>query len=402
MNATDFSTVSSAADFGIASPSKQGSNPGIWGSKIQSGAFQIASYLTDPICKAHEFFRRVAVVDTLNPTSRKIENLGRKVLLVSGLIGYALLAMVATVPGVAIRALAANLQKEPFLYSKGESPQKTLPGDRTFSLLSWNICCVGAGYSISDGGVVPWSFRIDEIVKKIIEKDADVNCIYETFDSHSGFAICEKLKQNGYANVYFNIGPQALGTSSGILVASKYAIKNPEFTLFPKETLVGRTKLAAKGVFSFDLESKGSRFATIHCTHLQHSEEPEFPTSEEAAARRMQMQLILEKIEKVKGRCAIVTGDLNLDDEEYRASFWQHRFVKGDAFGSERTWGGDAFCAKLVGKRVSGPLNLDHTMLLKGTARSIHTSLVETGYDPERYKKGALSDHEGLFSRVSL
>lgn len=410
MNAIDLSAVSAAADFGIASPPLSESSPDIWSARIQSAAFQIASYLTDPICKSHEFFRRLSVVDSLNPTSRKIENLGRKFLLVSGLIIYALVAMVATVPGIALRALAANLQKEPFLYSKGDCPQKTLPDDRTFSLLSWNICCVGAGYSISDGGVVPWPSRIDDIVKKIIEKDADVNCIYETLDSKSGFTICEKLKQNGYANVYFNIGPQAIGVSSGILVASKYAIKNPEFTLFPKDSLVGRTKHAAKGVFAFDLESSGHCFAKIYSTHLQHSEEPEFPTPEEVEARKKQMQLILEKVEKVKGRCAIVTGDLNLDDQEYRASFWQHRFVKGAAFGSERTrertqeytWGGDAFCAELVGKRVSAPLNLDHTLVLQGTARSIRTSLVETGYDSSFFKKEALSDHAGLLSQISL
>lgn len=403
MNATDLSAISSQADFGIASAPRSESYPDIWSARIQSAAFQIASYLTDPICKAHECFRRFSVVDSLNPTSTKIENFGRKFLLVSGLIGYALLATVATVPGIALRALAANSQKEPFLYYRGERAQKTLPDDRTFSLLSWNICCVGAGYSISDGGVVPWSFRIDDIARKILEKDADVNCIYETYDSKSGFYLAETLKRNGYAHVYFNIGPQALGVSSGILVASKYAIKNPEFTEFPKDTLVGRTKHAAKGVFAFDLESRGHCFAKIYSTHLQHSEEPEFPTPEEVEGRRRQMELILEKVEKIKDRCTIVTGDLNLDDQEYRSSFWRDRFEKGDLFSLERTWGGDAFCARLVGnKRISAPLNLDHTMVVKGTARSLRTSLVETGYDPEVFKKEALSDHAGLFSQIAL
>jgi endonuclease/exonuclease/phosphatase family metal-dependent hydrolase len=185
------------------------------------------------------------------------------------------------------------------------------------------------------------------------------------------------------------------------LEASKYNIKNLEFSPFPQDTLVGRTKYAAKGVFAFDLESRGEHFARVYSTHLQHSEEPAFPTSEEVEARKRQMQIILDKVNTVRDRCLVVTGDLNLDDDEYRASSWCHRFQKGDLFGAlDKTWGGDEFCARMVGKQVSGPLNLDHTMVVNGTVRSISTSLVETGYDPTTFKEGALSDHAGLLSRI--
>ena len=369
--------------------------------EVATGAFRTASYLTDPICKSHEFYRRLYVVEELNPTSSKVVNLVRKFFLFAGLLGYAFLATFATLPGIALRFLASHSQKVPFLYSQGESPIKTLSNDRTFSLLSWNICCAIGGYAISDGGVVPWPFRIDDIIDKIVEKDADVNCIYETHDTESAFYICEKLQQKGYAHFYFNIGPMAVGVSSGILVASKYEIKNPEFTLFPQDSLVGRTKYAAKGVFAFDLTSGGNPFATVLTSHLQHSEEPEFPTAEEIEARRKQMNIIVEKAEGVKDRCVVVTGDLNLDDNEYRASTWHTRFQKGDQFAG-KTWGGDAFCAHMVGKQISVPLNLDHTMILSGTTRSISTTLVETGFDGALFKKEALSDHAGLFSWIAV
>lgn len=231
-----------------------------------------------------------------------------------------------------------------------------------------------------------------------------VNCLYETFDVNAAFHICEQLKQRGYNDFYFNIGPKAVGVSSGILIGSKYKIHNPAFSPFPQDSLVGRTKNAAKGVFSFDLQGRrGENFARIYATHLQHSEEPAFPTAEEVEARRKQMQIIVDKIDVVRDRCIVVTGDLNLDDEEYRDSSWQDRFQKGDPFGDGlKTWGGDEFCARLVGKRVSGPLNLDHTMVLNGTAHSIETSLVETGYDPAVFKEGVLSDHDGLFSTITV
>lgn len=371
-------------------------------SKVALGVFRAGSYFTDPICKVHECFRRIQIVDALNPDGTTLSNLSQKIALCFSMLGWLSLSLFTTLPGIALRVLGSLLLKNAFFYQKGDSPDKLLPPDRSFSLLSWNICGINGGFSISDGGVLPWAFRIDDNINKIIEKNADVNCLYEIFDVNTAVYISEKLKQNGYNHFYFNIGPKAVGVTSGILVASKYRINNPEFTLFPLDTLVGRTKNAAKGVFAFDLESQNHTFARVYSTHLQHSAEPQFPQPEEVEARKRQMQIIIDKINTVRDRCIIVTGDLNLDDEEYRASFWQGRFHKGDHFEGRKTWGGDAFCAQLVGQKVSGPLNLDHTMVLRDTARSIHTTLVETGFDATTFKADALSDHEGIFSLIHV
>ncbi len=372
-------------------------------SRVESAFFRAASYLTDPICKSHEFFRRLHVVEELNPAGSSGSILAKKILLFLGIIGAGLLALVTTLPGIALRWVASYLQKEPFIYVRGKGSEKTLPKGRTFSLLSWNICCVGGGFAISDGGVLPWAFRIDGIIDKIVEKDADVNCIYETFDTRSAFTICERLQKNGYAHFYFNIGPKAIGVSSGILIASKYNIQNPEFSPFSQDALVGRTKFAEKGVFAFDLQSDGKSFARIHATHLQHSEECVYPTEEEKGAREKQLALILKNAKGVKGKGIIVTGDLNLDDDEWNSSAWKTRFKKGNGYQDpDRTWGGDDFCARLVGKRISPPLNLDHTMIMSGTAQAIHTTLVETNFNAERLRKEALSDHAGLFSEIAV
>lgn len=366
-------------------------------------AFRTASYCTDPICKAHELYRRIAVVEALNPAAGEISHLISKILLSAELVGWACISLFTTALGVVLREVGSHLQTSPFICEKGEAEEKILPAGRSFSLFSWNVCCVGAGYTISDGGVMPWSFRIDKIAREILKQDADINCLYETFDMQSGMYLSEKLKQQGYSHIYFNIGPRAVGVSSGIFVASKYEIKAPEFIPFSQDALVGRTKNATKGVFSFDVVSNGESFARIYTTHLQHSEEPEFPTREEVEARKKEMQVIIDKVNGVRDRCIIVTGDLNLDDAEYQASSWAPLFQKGDAFGShEKTWDGDEFCARMVGKRISGPLNLDHTMVVNGTARSLNTSLIPTGYDPKIFSEKATSDHKGLFSQIAL
>lgn len=368
--------------------------------KIAGYLFQAASYASDPLCYVHQSFREICVVDSVNPHSSYFANLVRKVALFIGIVGWVSLAFVTSLPGVALRFLGKQLQKVPYLYEQTSPLGKVLPPDRSFSLLSWNVCGIPGGLSISDGGVLHWQHRIDAVVAKIVEKDADVNCLYEVFDTQMAFYISEALKKRGYTDFYFNMEPRGVGLSAGIFVASKYTIKNPQFTLFPQDSLVGRTKFASKGVFQVDLESRGAIFSSVFATHMQHSEEPEFPSAEEVAARKKQMQIIVDKVNRLRDRCVVVAGDWNLDDKEYAAASWRPLFQKGGPGIAEKTWGGDEFCAKLSGRRPSGPLNLDYTVLLRGTARSIMTSLVETGFDHTVFKREALSDHAGQFSQV--
>lgn len=359
--------------------------------------FQAASYLTDPICKSHEYFRWICLVDPMYPKESPLMRAARKGALVMGLIGWAGLACLTTLPGIALRYIANRLSDAPYTYLKGNDAEKVLPLNGTFTLLSWNICGVSAGYSISDGGVYPWQYRINALTNKILEKDADIVCLYEVFDINTSMALYERMKEKGYVHFYFNMGPMAVGVNSGLFVASKYRIENPEFTRFPVESLVGRTKNCSKGVFAFGLP-----FARIFTTHPQNSEEPAFPTPEEIEGRRQQMELIDRKVAKVRDRCVIVTGDLNLDDDEYHRSSWSSRYIKGDIASDKKTWGGDQFCAELVEQKVSDPLNLDHTLLVKNSAQSIENELVETGYDPQKFSLSALSDHEGILSTITL
>jgi endonuclease/exonuclease/phosphatase family metal-dependent hydrolase len=332
----------------------------------------------------------------LNPTASKTSNWARKFFIGMGIIANSSLSVGTALPGAVLRGIVSHLEKEPFIYYQGKLPDKTLKED--FSLLSWNICCVGGGYSISDGGVMPWAFRIDNIVTKIVEKDPDILTLYEVMDIAAGFYLYEKLQEE-YAHFYFNIGPRAIGPSSGIFVASKLKITNPEFTPFPKQMLVGRAKISEKGVFFFEIEEKKIK---IYATHLQHSEQPQYPTEEEIQAREAEMNLIIQKVGQETDN-VIVTGDLNLDNTEYDKSSWIGTFqdVPFDENDS-RTWGGDEFCAEMVGKKVSGPLNLDYTLITKKSEVKGITSLVETGYDDTTFTIDALSDHRGLLSRFTM
>jgi endonuclease/exonuclease/phosphatase family metal-dependent hydrolase len=362
--------------------------------------FQVASYLTEPVCQCRELFYRIQVVEYLNPEDWKISNVVRQAFLFMGLATCAALAVFATLPGIALRSLASRFQEHPYIYSVGDAAEKDLPDNHTFSLLAWNICGIYAGYCITDGGVVPLPYRIDAIINKIVEADADVVCLYEVFDVNSAYYISQKLKQEGYVHFFFNVGPKAFGVSSGTMVASKYHVKNPEFTPYSQDLLVGRTKNASKGIFSFDLQSQEKSFARVYALHLQHSEECVSPTEEEVESRKKQMEVVMKKIEAVKeDLCLVAAGDFNLDQNECDNSFWRKFFIGDDI---KETWGGSILCSSLMDYKPCPPLKLDYVLVVKETAESITSTPIKTGYDAKKYTWEALSDHDGIRSEIKV
>lgn len=134
---------------------------------------------------------------------------------------------------------------------------------------------------------------------------------------------------------------------------------------------------------------------------LQHSEEPQYATDEEVQARKEEMDLIMEKVDQEIGN-VIVAGDLNLDNKEYAQSSWVEKFQEiSFSENNAKTWGGDAFCADMVGKRASAPLNLDYTLITKKSALNGKTALITTAYNNTIFTINALSDHRGLFSVIA-
>ncbi|MBM3193925.1 MAG: hypothetical protein FJZ59_06830 [Chlamydiae bacterium] len=351
--------------------------------------FQIGAYLTDPICKAHEFYAIASVT----------EKTVFKIVFIITAVALLALSLVTTIPGALFRFLANRIERNPFICWQGKEA-KRIGEDKKFTISSWNICCMVAGFSIGEN-LMPWAYRIDKIIGDIVGKGADVNCLYETFDATAAFYIKERLRKHGYNHFYFNIGSRAFGVSSGIMIASKYKVEDPEFTIFPKKSLLGATKFSSKGVFGFTLTSRNRPFARIHATHLQHSEVAQAPTIDEKRAREVQMNLISQKVQaylkKYPNICSVVTGDLNLDDREFRELHLEDMYDKGDIVGPE-TFGGNV-------SQQTGPLNLDHTMALRGSLQSINSVVDDTNdYNPiDLQGEGhAPSDHKLLFTEIVL
>ncbi len=385
--------------------------------------FQIASYLSEPVCQVRELYYSLWTIDELYKDEHKALLVFRKCVAVIGMLLCAIVTPITAPVGIALRAATAAAQTTPFIYSRDEAHRKPVSNEQRPSLLSWNVCCTPAGYEVTSGGVGPFDgncqrdengnllSRVEMIVRTIIREDADTVCLYEAFDERAARYIADRLHQAGYLNCFRNIGPHGVGPNSGTLVATRFEAIDPRFTRFPLDTLVGTTKYAAKGVFQFKIGTDPARpQAQIYATHLQHSRVPSDPQPVEQDFRWKQMCLIKGLIEKAQEPPSLpifVTGDLNMDDEEYNKSDWASDFYKPDQPKEEKTWLGEKWGSDLEGGRASPPCNLDYTMLYtKGGLRSeqvnLLTTLIDTGFEHTKFRREALSDHRGLKSHFSV
>ncbi len=367
---------------------------------------KLASYLTDPVCKVRESFYTFYILDKIcTTTAQKVMKI---VTLVLALIVYTVLTPFTAPLGIVLRGLVATFESKPFIYWKRAGEGKKL--DTEIAVLLHNVCWMPAGYSITDGQVVPPSHkqRMQDTVNKIKSLNPDIVCLCEVPDILDASELSHKLPD--YPFVIPVAGVRAVGPSSMLFVASKYEIAEDsiEFIPFAKGTeLTGRAKHSEKGFLSFDLKEKE---VTVISTHLQHSEIPAKPQQDaaldEPKARALQMQRIARKIrEKVEqGKKVIFMGDLNQDEDELKAFLKEHQveFLKRDKNVEKvPTWDGDKWCAELMGKQASGPMVLDYTFVA-GENVDITTEVLPVGYSGTEFKPDALSDHKMLLSTITV
>ncbi len=406
MSVSDISVFPEAS---LPAAVSSGTSSAEWGTEAKMVALKVASYLYEPICKVRECFYTFYILDkTCKETSQKVM---RAAALVLGIVAYSLLSPLTSPFGAAIRGMVAAFESKPYVYLQRSEKGKSLPDDHKITLVSHNQCYMPGGYSITDGQVTPPSDseRMNSNIQKIKELDPDIVCLYEVPDVCDADSISSRLPDHPF--IIPVAGMRAIGPSSGMYIASKYEIVKDsiEFVPFVKGVeLTGRGQFSEKGFLSFDVKSRGgaSPFATVISTHLQHSEIPEIPEDEERRARFAQMMKIAKQIQAKmeQGKAVIFTGDLNQDENEMKAFLDRSRidWLRRDpTVQGMPTWGGDKWCADLMGKPASGSLVLDYT-LIAGKTASISTKIIENGYSGLEFRPNATSDHNLLFSTVTL
>ncbi len=275
---------------------------------------------------------------------------------------------------------------------------------RLFTLLTLNICMHHGDQSLIFGGVRSWSERIDRLLMLIESKDADVICLQEVFDRHGGEALYEGLK-DFYSYFYLDIGPnhfgfnpETMGLSSGLFVASKYPLSEPQFIPYENDE-----PHMTRGFFSFKVVHHGDILGRVITTHL----EP-FDSLDTRSRRLSEIEQIIDFIQVEEGYPLILCGDLNIplgNNEEAHRLAREHFYDTYSEQIEEVTFENRTYVDYTQYYFNETPFEpfpklLDYILLARNDMEDFGVKTVVVQTNDLESPVEALSDHHGLFAEV--
>ncbi|MFA6118633.1 MAG: endonuclease/exonuclease/phosphatase family protein [Parachlamydiales bacterium] len=338
-------------------------------------------------------------------TTQKVLSTTKSVFTTLGLLPFALGGLIL---GQVCHFSAFLLSTTPYIHLKNEANLKPL--DKLCSLLQLNCCLTAGGFSKLFGGtVIPNDERVSKIAEMIKQNDPDLVCLQEVSDIKDAFKLYNELS-NKYGDFYFNIGstPFILQNNSGLFVASKTALENPQVHSF--SDISGTESMANKCFFIFS--TNNANFVT---THLSPSHDDLNPTNQESHVREEEQQrirLASKQRSSDNKKPTYVSGDFNINwnSDQYQKGLL---FAEGkDYYNNNRSesLSQDATCETeyLVDrnwhhKKDVKPqhLILDYFLsLFDSNATSVKTRKIAT-FDTDKPQE-AISDHSALISTIKL
>lgn len=307
------------------------------------------------------------------------------------------------------RISAHMVAQKSFHYLRGSHPEKILKRGGPITLFSLNTCFVHGGFSYLYGGVAPWPQRVEGIIENIQEKNPDVLCLQEVNDLEACYRLYQALKDQ-YAHFYFHMGSKILSQSSGLFVASKFAIEEPSFKAF--DEIPGVQKMVNKGFFDCKILSEGKVVAHLFTTHLSPSNDDRLPTLEEKEIRQKEIAMIFAKMHACSKETPLIfAGDFNMareNEESLAFKGFYDLFPKGEKSSAtallKQALRAHSEREVLEAKRAHSEFAIDYILFKSEKSHCKGKISLVKSYDLKDPNPtiGALSDHHALFATLYL
>ncbi len=316
---------------------------------------------------------------------------------------------------IALKSFFSNKERKPFIYKQSGLAATAVNDEKELSILTLNTCFIPDDFPYLYGGAtLPWQDRVKPLAKQVIKTKADVVCLQEVFSEDAFHALYDELKGE-YSYFYGLIGPRFLGLSfqsvgmpSGLFVASKYPIENPEFTLFEE-----RGFPMNQGFFDFVVKKNANVSGHIYVTHMQSLDEEKFVT-----VRAEQCRQVIEKMEKDAGKEKksipfFLCGDLNVPvgsqelSEELLTSHFYNDYIQYPMPIDEKNSTCTYYFTNYLLSESKDPQKinpqfqiLDYALLWKPLEEKFQMNTVRVSMNDLNKPNSAISDHHGLLSTI--
>ncbi len=374
----------------------------------------VSSWMTEPICYLSELSYRVrgplapGKFDFCSTVPREI---GFRSLIVGGALASAYLITLApaailgamAVWGVASkvsRFMGFAMQKNGYTHVRLSAPEQTVDGEITAT--TQNALGPSGGLSYDHGGLPHWRYRIGGLetnVRSAIPaknpgekpKVPNVLVFQEIYDTALAEELIRRFSKD-YAHVFYQLGPNLMGSISGVLVFTDLAVESFESASFDNNTWKINQVFAKLKVKASPNDKK--HCATFIGTHLIWNSE------EGRMAQIAQMKKSVQDEDPNTPVIFLADFNVNFKSDNRDKGLLLDGYTPGYT-GSEPT------CTNgLVDqwkKGVKGVMSgeyVDNILMKEGTGKC--EAWLVRSFDETLNTNSALSDHNGVAGKITL
>lgn len=362
--------------------------------RVAQSAYAWARFCMTPLWKSTDLCLKTVSVcqDSYSSRYQKIGSIAKSALAVAVLLPFALIGLTW---GQILHFSAFHLATAPYTHLLGKAAANN-QSDGTKKVFQQNCCLTAGGFARLFGGLALTDEERAEKIAAVVKRlQPDVICFQEVSDLNADLSLYTELSSE-FTHFYLDIGvsPLILKNNSGLFVASKEPITNPQFRSFAD--IPGTESMVNKGYFMFSVPG-----ATIINMHLSPSSNDSDPTQAEIATRAEELRRIgvAKDQQLATGQTVLVLGDYNtnpagvfFENSAYQSDSRSEEFRCQTDYLVDRNWrhNQDAQPNGIV---------LDYCVAFSNRPVTVVTQPIpafEIDHPSE-----ALSDHPGLFHQVT-
>ncbi len=161
----------------------------------------------------------------------------------------------------------ASFSRSQFVVICPEQQVQPPPGTiQKLKICTFNACWMPNWINIFVHNYSVAQDRLKAAVQGAIDTDADVLCIQEAFHTEATSEFVGRIRHK-YPHIVYNPGYRSFGLGSGLLIASKFPLKNPQY--WEHGNKIGTERLSGKGSLAVTVQPSQEQEIPVINTHLE-------------------------------------------------------------------------------------------------------------------------------------
>lgn len=171
------------------------------------------------------------------------------------------------IAGLVLQSIASYARREFVVIRPSEPAPESDKRVEKLKICTFNACLMPEWVQVlmPPGYRLPRE-RIQAAAQGILKQDIDVLCMQEMFDQEAAKEFIELLK-NQYPYIVYNFNHSSLKIGSGLLIASRFPIENPQ--CWEHVNKIGTERFSRKGSMALTIRLSGNQKICLFNTHLE-------------------------------------------------------------------------------------------------------------------------------------